>query len=201
MTIAGVFVAAGGRGPRFDRREEALGGAFFALMGLVCMWAVLRRRRRLPPGRRGRLRASTLSVDREEPRDCSATRFVAALGGGRPAVRATFSCAVCGEEAGAMQLRGSAARAELRRTAFTGTLTGPVAAAAYQGLRDALDGADAGRVFELDPEYAPFYCPRCRASYCGAHWDRWDVFDDDMPEWHDSIRGRCPRGHERMLED
>jgi hypothetical protein len=28
---------------------------------------------------------------------------------------------------------------------------------------------------------------------------RWSVFDDDG--WHDSIRGRCPHGHERMLED
>lgn len=25
--------------------------------------------------------------------------------------------------------------------------------------------------------------------------------DEEMPDWHDSVRGRCPHGHERMLED
>ena len=40
-----------------------------------------------------------------------------------------------------------------------------------------------------------------RLSYCGAHWARWDVFDQGDPAHHDSIRGRCPVGHERMLED
>jgi hypothetical protein len=45
----------------------------------------------------------------------------------------------------------------------------------------------------------PFFCPVCDKCYCGTHWKRWDVFDDDG--WHDSIRGACPEGHERMLED
>jgi hypothetical protein len=65
MLAAGVFVAAGGRGPRFDRREEALGGAFFALVGLLCAgWAYAQRRRSRPR----RLRGATLAVDRDEPR-------------------------------------------------------------------------------------------------------------------------------------
>lgn len=72
---------------------------------------------------------------------------------------------------------------------------------AFERLRAALAAGDARDIFELDAEYAPFYCPTCGASYCAGHWDRWDVFDDEIPDWHDSIRGRCPRGHERMLED
>lgn len=65
----------------------------------------------------------------------------------------------------------------------------------------ALAAGDVARLFALEPEYAPFYCPPSNASYCADRWDRWDVFDDEMPDWHDSIRGRCPRGHERMLDD
>jgi hypothetical protein len=38
MLGAGVFVAAGGRGSEFDRSEEALGGTFFALIGLLCVY-------------------------------------------------------------------------------------------------------------------------------------------------------------------
>jgi hypothetical protein len=67
-------------------------------------------------------------------------------------------------------------------------------------LRTALTRADARAVFSVDPELAPFYCPTCDACYCGDHWHRRDVFDDDAA-WRDSIRGRCPEGHERMLED
>jgi hypothetical protein len=76
-----------------------------------------------------------------------------------------------------------------------------VTAGAFERLRAALAAGDAREVFELDPECAPFYCQECGATYCGDHWDRWDVFDEDDRNWHDSIRGRCPRGHERMLED
>jgi hypothetical protein len=88
----------------------------------------------------------------------------------------------------------------LRSESFTGVLTAPLSLEAAARLEVALGLGD-GAVFDLDPEYAPFYCPACKASYCGEHWDRFDVFDDDFPTWHDSIRGRCPHGHERMLED
>jgi len=116
---------------------------------------------------------------------------------------ATFACAVCGEEAGAIQLEGLPGCAELRRRSFTGVLTAPAPAssAITERLRAAIGACDARAIHELDFELAPFYCPDCDASYCGAHWQRWDVFDEDDPTWHDSIRGRCPSGHERMLED
>jgi hypothetical protein len=76
-----------------------------------------------------------------------------------------------------------------------------VTAETFGRLSAALAAGDVGGVFALDPEYTPFYCPACDASYCAGHWDRWDVFDDEVPGWHDSIRGRCPYGHERILED
>jgi hypothetical protein len=118
-----------------------------------------------------------------------------------PAVEATFTCSLCGATAGSLEVRGSATDAELRRETFTGVLTQRLSAGASGLLREALTEGDAGRVFALDPEFAPFYCPQCEDSYCARHWERWDVFDDDLPAWHDSIRGRCPQGHERMLED
>jgi hypothetical protein len=101
-----------------------------------------------------------------------------------------------------MALEGPAtAQAELRRESFTSALSQRVTAETFLQLRAALDAGDARGIFELDPEFTPFYCPACDASYCAEHWDRWDVFDEDLPDWHDSIRGRCPYGHERMLED
>ena len=101
-----------------------------------------------------------------------------------------WTCAACGAEAGTIDTGGG----ELRRETFTGVLTQPASDAA----RLASASGDAGEVHALDPELAPWWCPDCAASYCGAHWQRWDVFDGDL---HDSIRGRCPRGHERLLED
>jgi hypothetical protein len=101
---------------------------------------------------------------------------------------AVHLCAVCGQEAGRLKIEGD----ELRRTAFTSTLTQK----ATEGVRAAI--ADAAALYALDPELAPFYCPECERSYCGAHWRREDVFEGDF---HDSIRGTCPDGHERMLED
>jgi hypothetical protein len=117
-----------------------------------------------------------------------------------PPVAAEFACARCGARAGSIRIQLSPEGATIRRDGFTGLLTAALSPEAAARLEAALElGASA--VFGLDPEYAPFYCPGCKASYCGEHWDREDVFDDDFPGWHDSIRGRCPNGHERTLED
>ena len=101
---------------------------------------------------------------------------------------AVHFCSVCGREAGRLQVEGD----ELRRSSFTSTLT----QAATDDVRAAI--ADAAALYTLDPELVPFYCPDCDAAYCDAHWRREDVFEDGL---HDSIRGTCPQGHERMLED
>src|SRR5262245_1945887 len=129
-----------------------------------------------------------------------------ALGGGKKPERAAaaeagFACSLCANEAGRVRLFGDASAAELRRDSFTSAMSCGVAAAQFERLRAAIASRDARALHALDLEYAPFFCPQCGAVYCGAHWVRWDVFDGDDPSHHDSIRGRCPKGHERMLED
>ena len=108
----------------------------------------------------------------------------------RPRTQAgrSICCAVCGKEAGTL----ACADGELRRVSFTSVLTQRETPA----VRAALGSARA--LYELDFELAPFYCPVCDRSYCGGHWSATDVFEDGV---HDSIRGTCPEGHERMLED
>jgi hypothetical protein len=118
-----------------------------------------------------------------------------------PDASATYPCAICGRRAGSIALFGPTTSAELRRESFTGSLRSPVSHGAFTNVREALADGGAGVVFGLDQEYAPFYCPVCSRSFCGDHWERRNVFDEDMPNWRDSIRGRCPHGHERMLED
>ncbi|MGH2942233.1 MAG: hypothetical protein ACRDLN_05620 [Solirubrobacteraceae bacterium] len=114
---------------------------------------------------------------------------------------AVFRCGICDAQAGSVRLQGTSARAEIRRESFIGVILRTVEPALYNPLRAALAEDDARRLFEIDVELTPFYCPSCDTAYCGTHWERWDVWDDDHPDWHDAIRGRCPRGHERMLED
>ena len=102
--------------------------------------------------------------------------------------RAKHLCARCGKEAGTL----TCADGELRRVSFTSVLTQRETPA----VRAALGSARA--LYELDFELVPFYCPACDRSYCGEHWSATDVFEDGV---HDSIRGTCPEGHERLLED
>jgi hypothetical protein len=120
--------------------------------------------------------------------------------GERPS-SAQWHCHACGQRAGIVALDRSATPAEVRRESFTGVLTQPSNVEGTERLHRALVAQDAGAVWALDPELAPFYCPTCGASYCGEHWQRWDVFDDDAPGLRDCIRGRCPQGHERLIED
>lgn len=62
MFAAGVWVAAGGRGDRFDRQEELLGGLFFAGMGLLVVYGAMVISTRGQPKRHPRLHGTTLSV-------------------------------------------------------------------------------------------------------------------------------------------
>lgn len=62
----------------------------------------------------------------------------------------------------------------------------------------AIGAANAMALYAIDLEIVPFWCPRCHASYCGRHWETWDLFDDGF---FDEKRGRCPKGHERKLLD
>lgn len=121
--------------------------------------------------------------------------------GDEPLVRATFACSVCGNEAGVVLVRRDGEQHEARRESWPGVLILPRTAEELAPLRVALESADVRQVFAFDLELAPFYCPACDAVYCSDHWDWWDVWDDELSGWRDSVRGRCPQGHERMLED
>jgi hypothetical protein len=69
MLLGGTFVAAGGRGPAFDRTEELWGGLFLAVVGLiVALWAYFQFRSRKPISLSGRLPGTRLLVDRQETR-------------------------------------------------------------------------------------------------------------------------------------
>jgi hypothetical protein len=63
MYAAGVWIAAGGRGDRFDRQEELYGGLFFAAIGLMCLLVGFLRWRGGKPRRHPRLRGATLLID------------------------------------------------------------------------------------------------------------------------------------------
>ena len=115
------------------------------------------------------------------------------------AAEATFRCAECGKPAGQIWLFGEPSSSEIKRVSFTSTLITGIAADQFEQFRHAIDKRNARVLHSLDKEVACFFCPQCNMSYCGEHWLTRDVFDDDG--FHDSIRGTCPKGHERMLED
>ena len=69
MFVSGVFVAVGGRGSKFDPLEEALGGTFFALIGLMCaLWGYSQLRKHRPPSLANRMPGAALAVDRDDAR-------------------------------------------------------------------------------------------------------------------------------------
>ena len=102
----------------------------------------------------------------------------------------TYSCSICGAVAGTVEVQDG----QLRRESYIGVQLRPAPATPIP--------ADPAELFAIDLELAPFWCPECEAVYCGEHWTHWMEFDHDiLPAWMDSIRGICPEGHERMLED
>ena len=116
-------------------------------------------------------------------------------------VEATFACSICGRQAGLVRFKREGGRTEVRRETWPGVAVYPLGDEAVPPLRAALVALDVVALFELNPELTPFYCPTCAVSCCSEHWDWWDVWDEEWPAWRDSVRGRCPNGHERMLED
>jgi hypothetical protein len=113
--------------------------------------------------------------------------------------KAEFLCSLCLQNAGVLQLFGEPEDTKLKLDGFMSSREMKIPIRSFEPLHSALTRGDARATHALNLEYAPFFCPQCNACYCGNHWQKWDVFDEDG--WHDSIRGRCPKGHERMLED
>jgi hypothetical protein len=65
-------------------------------------------------------------------------------------------------------------------------------------LRKALASGDAVALYQIDPEYAPSWCPTCGLSYCDRCWTVWTDYDEGF---YDCTRARCPLAHERILDD
>ena len=121
-----------------------------------------------------------------------------------PLARA-FACAECGNPAGSVTVHEAdpaatdpRARVEVTGAGMSITFYEARFAAIRAALEKGSEGAVAAAMYARDPELVPAWCPRCRASYCAAHWTIWDTFDEGF---HDATYGRCPRDHERMLAD
>ncbi len=65
-------------------------------------------------------------------------------------------------------------------------------------LDAAMRASDARAIHDLDREYAPFWCASCSKSYCRACWVVRVEYDESF---YDCTRGRCPTGHERVMDD
>jgi len=65
-------------------------------------------------------------------------------------------------------------------------------------LDAALRAGDARALYRINPEFAPAWCWSCSKSYCRACWVMWVDYDDGF---YDCTRGRCPEGHERVIDD
>lgn len=68
MFMAGVWIAAGGRGTSFDRQEELWGGILFGLMGLMCIYGAGVIGGQGKPKRHPLLSGTKLSVEPADPR-------------------------------------------------------------------------------------------------------------------------------------
>ena len=125
-----------------------------------------------------------------------------ALTARRPLASASFDCSRGHGRAGAVHLfRGEEGDWAVMAESFVCRQTGRLGEGAAMLLRAALERGLPEAVYQVNLEYAPFYCPRCAAVYCGACWHTYNVFDDEMPGWFEETRGTCPEGHERMLVD
>ncbi|HET7229602.1 MAG TPA: hypothetical protein VFJ16_06340 [Longimicrobium sp.] len=112
---------------------------------------------------------------------------------------AEYTCAVCGAVAGRVEAVPSPTTPgnRLVHSVFFGmwqALPDATQSAAVKALR----GGDPRALWALDSEWAPFYCPECKACYCRDHWRQWMEFDEGF---YDCTYGTCPRGHTRMLDD
>lgn len=117
-------------------------------------------------------------------------------------VECTFYSDTTHEEVGKVLLYKDAdGSGKLIRKSFTGELTLSIPQEDIEELEILIREKDAMLLHEYDCEITPFYCPECGRNYSKSEWLSYDDFDDDHPIWHDSIRGICPAGHERMLED
>ena len=130
-------------------------------------------------------------------------------------VDARFTCARCGREAAHLSLFGRGVPETITGHPPIGVGAFPTlvieagrlsqrigtAALGSDELVRALAAADAPGLYAVNPEFAPFWCPTCEASFCADEWHVWDVWDPEFPEFWEELRGFCPNGHERWIFD
>ena len=112
-----------------------------------------------------------------------------------------FLCSLCGKEAGHYFFTGRERELSYTLRSFTGGFTIPRASEGlFYRLARMVRERDVRGLFKADFENTPFYCPKCDACYCGDHYFSRPVYEDAYPYLFDYTLGRCPFGHERMLE-
>lgn len=109
-----------------------------------------------------------------------------------------LTCDGCGAAAATVSLLGPAAEPWLRCDGFLGRLTARARPADVPALRAALERRDLDALDDLEPEAASCRCLACDRIFCDSCWRTTVELDDGF---FDCIRGVCPQGHRRMLQD
>jgi hypothetical protein len=111
------------------------------------------------------------------------------------------TCKVCDTTAMRMQLFepvNGYDRPHLTIDGFLNHIETVVDVAAFTPLKTHLAARDIVAVYELNRLWMPCYCPTCDAIYCRDHWATETLFDEGF---YDCIRGTCPSGHTRTVDD
>ncbi len=129
------------------------------------------------------------------------------------ALAATFRCGACNEVAAIARYIPSRGTSRdpilqilvdqsdcLEITGFGGSLAKALDKSAT-AVCDALHHSSARQLYDIDFLYAPFYCAECHESYCWTCWNPRIVMDEEYIGWYDCTDGKCPKGHERMIND
>lgn len=118
-----------------------------------------------------------------------------------PHCRAEFRCKTCGEVAVVVSRQGGGVAV----TGFLGNawhrFDQDESGAEVVDIDQVIQAADAERLHQINPEFIPSWCPKCRASYCVNHWTLQTVMADDYPGWYEATYGKCPKRHRRQLDD
>lgn len=114
--------------------------------------------------------------------------------------RFEFACAGCGVVAATLSVQDAGHTVYDRpwyQLKFLGESTGIAPAGLVELLagRDEVDPFDVGR---LAGDLGAFCCAGCGLNFCAKCWATWIEFDEGF---YDCTRGRCPSGHEQLLDD
>ena len=117
-----------------------------------------------------------------------------------PPLQAEFHCAVCGALAATLTLDAEGMYEHIH---FMGQITERTDGPERDALTDGIIRRDVAAIYAANALWAPFYCPECKAVYCGEHWRVEMTFEDEdgLPGWYDCAHGTCPHGHRRLVDD